>query len=235
MHTERRRGAQLRAFQEKIGYIFSAPELFEEALTHSSYANENGGKYNERLEYLGDAVLELATSKYLYLKHPECSEGGLTFMRAGIVCKDSLAAWARANGLTELIRVGKSLKTGPTGSMAADCAEAVFGAVFLDGGYQAAEKVAARFLSDMEVIGHAEASKSPKTKLQEYCQSHGMGMPVYEIVERTGPEHAPSFRVSVAFSGGRTTAEGCGASMKAAEACAAEAALEKLVKNSQHT
>ena len=140
MKDDKRREEQLRAFQLKLGYEFRNAALLTEALTHSSYANENGTTYNERLEFLGDAVLELFTSERLFAAYPNFSEGELTRLRARLVCKNSLNDWASENGLKPLIRLGKSIKK-PTDSMAADCVEALFGAVFSDGGYEAARRL----------------------------------------------------------------------------------------------
>ena len=204
MKNDKRREEQLRAFQIKLGYEFKNLELLTEALTHSSYANENGAAYNERLEFLGDAVLELITSARLFAAYPNFSEGELTRLRARLVCKNSLNDWASDNGLKPLIRLGKSIKT-PTDSMAADCVEAVFGAGFSDGGSEAARGVISRFLDTQ-----AEAAA-----------------PVYKLIERRGPEHASSFKVSLSAEDG-LHAEAWGASIKEAEFKAAKTALEKL-------
>ena len=120
MKDDKRREEQLRAFQLKLGYEFKNAELLTEALTHSSYANENNAAYNERLEFLGDAVLELVTSARLFAAYPGFSEGELTRLRARLVCKNSLNVWASENGLKPLIRLGKSIKY-PSDSMASDC------------------------------------------------------------------------------------------------------------------
>ena len=226
MKDDKRREVQLRAFQLKLGYEFRNAELLTEALTHSSYANENGTAYNERLEFLGDAVLELFTSERLFAEYPKCSEGELTRMRARLVCKDSLSAWAAENGLKPLIRLGKSIKS-PTDSMAADCVEAVFGAVFSDGGCEAARGVVSRFLDAKEESAAPTVKKDPKTELQEYLQGEGKSAPVYKLLERRGPEHASSFKVSLSAEGGLCS-EAWGPSIKEAEFKAAEAALEKL-------
>lgn len=224
MNDGRGREEDLRAFQLKLGYEFKDAGLLHEALTHSSYAHENNCPYNERLEFLGDAVLELITSERLFAALPNLSEGELTRLRASLVCKNSLSDWAEANGLKRLLRLGKSIKH-PTDSMAADCVEALFGAVFCDGGYDAAREVIARFLDTKETEHTAE--KDPKTELQELLQSEGKAAPVYKTVERLGPDHASSFKVTLTADSG-LFAEAWGQSIKEAETKAAKAALEKL-------
>ncbi|OUO95016.1 ribonuclease III [Cloacibacillus sp. An23] len=226
MKNDKRREEELRAFQLKLGYEFKDAALLTEALTHSSYANENGSSYNERLEFLGDAVLELFTSERLFSAYPDFSEGEMTRLRARLVCKNSLNDWASANGLKPLIRLGKSIKT-PTGSMAADCVEAVFGAVFRDGGYEAARGVVSRFLDTKEEAAAPVMEKDPKTELQELLQGSGESAPVYKLLERRGPEHASSFKVGLTAGGG-LSAEAWGPSIKEAEFAAAKIALEKL-------
>lgn len=225
MKDDNRREEELRAFQLKLGYEFKNAELLHEALTHSSYAHENNCAYNERLEFLGDAVLELVTSARLFDACPSYKEGELTRLRANLVCKNSLNDWAEKNGLKPLLRLGKSIKQ-PTDSMAADCVEALFGAVFRDGGYEAAREVVSRFLDSKEIAGRA-TEKDPKTELQEYLQSEGKAAPQYKTVERRGPDHASSFKVSLSAEGG-LFAEAWGPSIKEAEIKAARAALEKL-------
>lgn len=225
MSDDKGREEELRAFQLKIGYEFKNAALLREALTHSSYAHENDCACNERLEFLGDAVLELITSARLFAAIPHLSEGELTRMRAGLVCKSSLDDWAEKNGLKPLLRLGKSIKR-PTDSMAADCVEALFGAVFCDGGYEAARDVVSRFLDSKE-IDEGAAQKDPKTELQEILQSWGKAAPVYKTVERCGPDHASSFKV-VLRAGEGLSAEAWGSSIKEAEIKAAKAALEKI-------
>ena len=226
MKDDKRREEQLRAFQLKLGYEFRNAALLTEALTHSSYANENGTTYNERLEFLGDAVLELFTSERLFAAYPNFSEGELTRLRARLVCKNSLNDWASENGLKPLIHALSQSKK-PTDSMAADCVEALFGAVFSDGGYEAARGVISRFLDTKDQAAAPVMEKDPKTELQEFLQGEGKSAPVYKLVERRGPEHASSFKVALSAEGG-LSAEAWGPSIKEAEFKAAKAALEKL-------
>lgn len=227
MHTKKGRGDGLRALQQKLSYTFRDENLLSEALTHSSYANENGGAYNERLEFLGDAVLELAASDRLFRVCPDGDEGRLTRLRAQIVCKNSLSAWAKDMGLKSLILVGNSLiKSGPTDSMAADCVEALFGAIYIDGGYDAAMSAVGKFLDTKSEISLSAVPKDPKTTLQEYLQGEGKGIPLYETIERTGPDHASKFKVRLVIDG-KTMAEAWGSSTKEAEFKAAEEVLRK--------
>ena len=228
MKTDKGREELLRAFQKKLRYQFNDTELLQEALTHSSYANENGVKFNERLEFLGDAVLELVTSDKLFSSYPDYDEGQLTRLRARIVCKNSLSLWASEMGLKNLIRIGKSLvKSGPTDSVAADCVEALFGAIFIDGGFQKAAEAVSNFLQTKPEISGASVVKDPKTELQEYFQRQGIDVPRYEMLERVGPDHASNFKVRL-MTGDKILAEAWGASTKEAEFKAAEIALKKI-------
>jgi ribonuclease-3 len=217
----------LTALQKKLGYQFADAELLNEALTHSSYANESGSpRFNERLEFLGDAVLELVTSEKLYAEHVELDEGRLTRLRSKLVCGESLSDWAKFAKLPQLIRLGKSLlKSGATDSMSADAAEAVFGAVFLDGGYENAKETILRFLDRQERKVSAD-EVDPKTELQEYFQSHGRGVPYYKTIERKGPDHALKFKVQLTL-GDEVLSESWGNSIKEAEFKAAKKALGK--------
>lgn len=228
MKTDKGREELLRAFQKKLRYQFNNIDLLQEALTHSSYANENGVKFNERLEFLGDAVLELVTSNRLFLSYPDYDEGQLTRLRAQIVCKNSLSLWAAEMGVKGLIRIGKSLvKSGPTDSIAADCVEALFGAIFIDGGFQNAAEAVSNFLQTKQEISGAAVVKDPKTELQEYFQRQGMDVPRYEMLERVGPDHASNFKVRL-MTGDKILAEAWGASTKEAEFKAAGIALKKI-------
>jgi ribonuclease-3 len=220
-----------RAFEECLGYSFKRPELLEEALTHSSYSNETDvPSCNERLEYLGDAVLELCVSEILFKDHTDYSEGDLTRARTSVVSEPPLASWAFEAGVAPLLRIGKGLdrqggRSNP--SILADAMEAVLGAVFLDGGYEAAREV---------VVGLMTASGKPvsvrrldfKSQLQERVQAKWEFPPVYRVVDRSGPDHAVSFEVEVSLPGGRFLASGKGPSIKAAGFAAAKSALSAL-------
>jgi ribonuclease-3 len=228
MKKERERSKALLIFQKKIGYLFNNEELLEEALTHSSYANESGFPvHNERLEFLGDGVLELVTSERLYKEYTELSEGQLTRLRSQLVCEKSLNRWSVAAGLPELIKLGRSLlKNGATMAMTADAAEAVFGAVFIDGGYKSASEVISGFLDCLKE-NTSPCFVDSKTRLQELLQGQGRGVPYYETVERTGPGHSLRFRVQVTIDG-TILAEAWGNNIKEAEFKAAAIALSNV-------
>lgn len=220
----------LNSFQEQLGYRFQNTRLLQEALVHSSYANEQGLPFsNERLEFLGDAVLELVASEYLFKEQTELNEGELTRLRSKLVRKESLSRWAEHVGLSGLILKGKSLGSGGvTVSMAADVAEALFGAVFLDRGYGKAREIIISyiaFVSQKNISGE----RDPKTELQEWLQSEKLGVPYYREVERKGPDHALNFLVEVIL-GEKTLASAWGATRKEAEFEAARIALKKRKK-----
>ena len=217
MRERQGRERELASFQERTGYIFQKSELLEEALTHSSFAKESGSSFfNERLEFLGDAVLELVSS-----------ERQLTLLRSKLVRKESLVEWAKSVKLPPLIRVGKSLaKSGATDSMSADAAEAFFGAVFLDGGFERAREVIVSFLKERE-RGVSSDETDPKTELQQLMQSQGRSVPYYHTIERKGPDHALMFKVRAAL-GDKVLAEAWGSTIKDAEFKAAEIALRKI-------
>lgn len=222
------RERDLASFQERTGYIFRKSELLDEALTHSSFAKESGSSFfNERLEFLGDAVLELVSSEKLYAEHNSLNEGQLTLLRSKLVRKESLVEWAKSVKLPPLIRVGRSLaKSGATDSMSADAAEAFFGAVFLDGGFERAREVIVSFLKERE-RGVSSDETDPKTELQQLMQSQGRSVPYYQTIERKGPDHALTFKVRATL-GDKVLAEAWGSTIKDAEFKAAEIALRKI-------
>ncbi len=223
-----RRGEDTSFFEEKLGYAFHNPGIFREALTHASYANELGlPLFNERLEYLGDAVLELCVSEMLFVAHPDYTEGELTKARSLFVCERTLASWASRARLYELLLLGKGLERQggrKNPSILADAVEAVFGAVFLDGGYEAARAVVARFVDSLRPGSGGEV-RDPKSRLQELLQARGEKPPQYRLISRSGPDHATFFKVELISSSGNVLASGTGSSIKAAEFEAAETAL----------
>ena len=219
-------------FERALGYVFNARELFEEALTHASYANENGRSHsNERLEFLGDAVLGLCVSERLYSEYPQMDEGGLSKARSRVVREATLAAWAIATKLPELLKLGRGLE-GQGGrynpSILADAMEAIFGAVFLDGGYEASRNVVsnlAKLGADISLVKKYDADKDPKSLLQELLQARGDKPPIYRLLRRTGPDHAAIFEVEATMADGSVLSSGRGNSIKTAEFSAAVAAL----------
>lgn len=221
-------GYTLRNLEERIGYRFQNITLLKQALTHSSFTNEQrinkAGDY-ERLEFLGDAVLELVSSEFLFREHPEVPEGELTKMRASMVCEPSLAFCARDLELGKFMLLGKGEEA--TGgrerdSIISDAMEAVTGAIYLDGGMEYAKAFINRFiLSDLE---DKQLFYDSKSNLQELIQGKLKKDFRYELLEESGPEHNKTFRVSVQMED-ECLGEGAGRTKKAAEQQAAYKAL----------
>ena len=222
------------AFEQRLGYAFQNAAILDEALTHASHANESGiPYYNERLEYLGDAVLELCVSEILFSRHPDFDEGRLTKERSLVVREGTLVEWAKALGIPPLLRLGKGLEMQngrQNASVLADAMEAILGAVFLDGGYEAARQIVRRRMTDVARKDDCatEPNKDAKSRLQEYLQAMGGKPPSYILKKRTGPDHASTFEVELRLSDGRLFASGKGNSIKNAEFAAAENALTRL-------
>ncbi|MDE6054300.1 MAG: ribonuclease III [Lachnospiraceae bacterium] len=221
----------LRELQGKIGYRFRQESLLKQALTHSSFANEQKiNKLNnyERLEFLGDAVLELVSSEFLYNENEDMPEGQLTRLRASMVCEPALAYCARDIELNSYILLGKGEES--TGgrkrdSIISDVMEAVIGAIFLDGGIENAKKFIYRFvLSDLE---DKILFMDSKTLLQEEIQKNNTAQLRYDLVGETGPDHDKQFRVE-AYLDDNLIGSGVGRTKKAAEQQAAYEALKKL-------
>jgi ribonuclease-3 len=216
--------------EERLAYEFRTADLLETALTHRSLAATAGPRNNEKLEFLGDAVLELAVSDVLMQQFPQLQEGDLSKLRASLVNAKILAEKARAIGLGPLLRLGKGEeKSGGRNkeSILAAAYEAVMGAIFLDRGFAAARKVVARqFAADVEARA-AGAVEDCKTRLQEITQKLFKATPTYDLVRETGPDHAKHFvsQISVA---GRNLGRGEGNSKKSAEQAAAMEALQAL-------
>lgn len=210
------------AFETEIGYRFKNRELLQLAMTHASHSVQN----NERLEFLGDAVLELISSAYLYEKFPRQGEGFLTKRRAEMVCEASLARWARSVRLGEHLLLGKSeLLNGGTGksSILSDAAEAVIGAVYLDSGERDAKQLVEKILAFIDANAQNDAADA-KSALQVMLQRNGNVDIRYETVDTTGPPHDMTFFVTVSVNG-KCIADGKGKSKKAAEQDAASKAL----------
>ena len=223
----------LDGFQKIIQYQFNNIGLLKKALTHSSYANEKKtGNYkdNERLEFLGDAVLELTSSEFIYTGNPDMNEGKMTRLRASIVCEPTLAMCARQIHLQEYIMLGKGedLTGGRTrDSIISDALEALIGAIYLDGGFANAKEFIHRFvLNDLE---NKQLFYDSKTILQEVVQAHGLEVE-YELTGEEGPEHDKKFHV-IAKAGDLFVVKGTGHTKKAAQQQAAYNALLHLKKN----
>ena len=217
--------------EEKLGYTFQNRALLENALTHSSYANENkqtGAQSKERLEFLGDSVLGMVTADYLYRVHPDLPEGDLTRTRAALVCEGSLVEVAQQLELGTYLKLGKGEDAGggrERPSIVADAVEAVLAAVYLDGGIGSARKIIQRFILDREE--EKSGSRDYKTALQELVQRESGQVLAYRLVGSTGPDHAKRFQVEVELNGAPVGA-GEGRSKKEAEQMAAKAAIAKL-------
>ena len=220
--------------EQEIGYVFRDKELLRLAFTHSSYANERRDSrlaHNERLEFLGDAVLELAISQTIYRKYPEMPEGELSKLRSSVVCEPTLAAHARSLHFGEFLLLGRGEEhTGgrERDSMLADAFEAVIGAIFLDGGPEVANAYVLRLLEN-EVVSRRESFRrmDGKSALQEYIQKSSKTPLAYAILEERGPDHDKTFVAEVRHRG-EALGRGEGHSKKEAEQAAALAALHKL-------
>lgn len=231
--------------QARLGLDFRSPQLLEAALQHSSYAHDSserdpspavgvcGG--NERLEFLGDAVLQLVVSEYLYVEYAAFREGQMSRLRSRLVCEAALAAMAQRFDLGQYLKLGKAeihmagqLKP----SLLADTLEAVIGALYLDQGLDHAKAWIRSWLGDLlKLVETNQVSDDYKTELQELIQGTGGKTPTYETKGSSGPDHAPQFEVAVLVEG-QELARGCGSSKKRAAQSAAQRALENF-KNEQ--
>lgn len=229
----------LSGLQERLGHRFANLSLLAAALTHSSWTNEHdpSASHNERLEFLGDAVLELTVSEELFARFPKAREGDLTRLRSGLVNASSLAVLARELRLEGLLRLGKGEENQggrQRDALLSDALEAVLGAVFLDGGFEAGRKtVTTLFAGRWPRNAEKCRRKDFKTRLQEATQRLSRGLPTYILEESRGPEHARIFAVRVALPDGRLfRAEGV--SVKRAEQEAARLALIALGEEVEH-
>ena len=226
------RKGELLALAQRLGVTFHDIGLLHTALVHTSYANEAQGRvaHNERLEFLGDAVLELASSTYLYTHFPNLPEGELTKTRASIVCSATLAKLAARLGLGEylLLGHGEEISGGRERTTnLEDSFEAVLGAIYLDQGWEVARDYALRQLApEFDQVRHGENLQDYKTLLQELVQKTPGSTIAYELLEATGPDHAKHYRYAVVIDG-KTCGEGEGSSKKEAEQQAAQRALAK--------
>ena len=216
-----------RELQSVIGYQFKEEGLLTQALTHSSYANEKHmkkGSDNERLEFLGDAVLEIVSSEFLFQKYPDLPEGELTKLRASLVCEPTLAFCTEPLHLGDYLLLGKGedMTGGRTRkSILSDALEAVIGAIYLDGGFASAKEFISKYiLTDTE---HKQLFYDSKTILQELIQGRHEQLS-YELIEESGPDHDKQFTVAVLVDGERVSV-GEGHTKKAAEQQAAYQAL----------
>ena len=217
-------------FEKIINYTFKNKTLLDTALTHSSYAHENEvDYYNERIEYLGDAVLELIASEYIYINYPNLAEGEMTKARAYSVCEDSLAALANKYSFSDFLKVGKceakkDNKYRP--SILADAVEAIIGAIFLDSGLEAAKEFIIGHIANQVEVCLIKGNKDYKTQLQEKLQVNGDVKIEYKICGSKGPEHNKIFLAEV-YCNNLFMGRGEGKNKKEAEMEAARKALEQ--------
>lgn len=225
---------RLKALEKAIGYSFKKRELLQRAMTHKSYANENklaSDHHNERLEFLGDAVLELAISELLMTRYPHFSEGDLSKLRAAIVNEKQLASFSRGFGLGDYLYLGKgeeqtSGREKP--SLLADAYEAILGAIYLDRGFDKATQVIRRHYSGLlDGTPSEDFYKDYKTELQEKSQGLYRAIPRYRLVGEKGPDHDKVFEVELSIRN-EVLGRGEGRNKKDAEQQAAREALQKL-------
>ena len=222
---------KIQDFEKNIGYQFKDLSLLKLALTHSSYGNEvhhDRMMNNERLEFLGDAVLELVVSDFLFTGHPEMPEGKLSKTRASMVCESTLAICARDINLPDYIKLGKGERL--TGgrfrdSITSDAMEALIGAIYLDGGIEcASDFINAHVLNDIE---NKQLFVDSKSILQERVQAMGLPTPEYEMLAESGPDHHREFVINVLIDG-KISGVGIGKTKKAAQQAAAYDAITKM-------
>ena len=215
--------------EQDFGIVFSQKDLLETAFTHTSYANEHrllNISHNERLEFLGDAALQLVISVYLYKRYPNKPEGEMSKMRSTIVREESLAGFTKACGFEQYIRLGKGEeKSG--GRERATIWEAFLGALYLDQGLPAVEKFLNQVMIPQVEKGNFDRVTDYKTALQERLQVNGTVDITYTVIDESGPAHAKEFTMQVAVDG-KELSTGLGKSKKLAEQAAAKAALEQL-------
>ncbi len=218
----------LQALQTRLGYRYTRADLLRRALTHRSW----GAEHNERLEFLGDAVLSLAVSRLLYERHADSDEGDLTRVRAHLVREDSLHRVALNLGLPEVMRLSEGEARGGGAqrpSILADAVEALIGAVFLEGGYEAAHAVVQRLFGEIISATEAESwGKDAKTELQEWLQARRVPVPAYRITATRGQAHAQTFEVECAVPTLGLAERGEGRSRRVAEQEAARRLLASL-------
>ena len=221
----------MESLEKKLGYTFRDRSLLSEALTHSSYANEHRSaevSSNERLEFLGDSVLGFVTAEFLFKTYGKLPEGDLTRIRAALVCEQSLYEVAKFLGLGQYLKLGKGEEAGggrQRQSILADATEAVFAAVYLDGGMERVRELICRVL--LSRAPAAEERRDYKTTLQEIVQRRSGQVLTYHMVDESGPDHNKTFLFQVRLNGA-PVGQGRGHSKKEAEQAAARDALEKL-------
>jgi len=216
------------ALCRQLGYVFTQPQLLQRALTHRSFSPE----HNERLEFLGDSILGSVISKHLYITFPNSSEGELSRLRSNLVKEEALASLAHKLDLGNSLNLGEGeRKSGGSrrSSMLADAMEAIFGAILLDGGYDAAEKAILKLLVPyLEKADLRSLGKDAKTLLQEHLQGKHIPLPNYNIIATQGEAHAQSFAVECSIPSLQIITRGEGSSRRNAEQQAAQEACKRL-------
>jgi ribonuclease-3 len=218
----------LEALQQRLGHRFNQPALLQQALTHRSFSAD----HNERLEFLGDSVLNLVIAHLLYERLAELPEGDLSRVRANLVKQDTLHKMALGLDLSGILRLGEGeLRSGgqKRPSILADALEAILGAVYLDAGYEAAQSLVLRIFADIEITPVMQAvAKDPKTELQEWLQARKFQLPIYRVVGTLGAAHRQTFDVECEVPELNRSERGIGNSRRAGEQAAAAAMLEVL-------
>ena len=213
-----------------LDYHFKQPDLLEQALTHRSYSRNNN---NERLEFLGDSVLNLVISEHIYLRELEADEGELSRIRSSLVKQEALARVARNIGLGDFIYLGAGeLKSGGfrRSSILSDTLEAIIGSIYLDNGFESAQDVILYLYRDyLHSLPDTDSLKDAKTQLQEYLQSKQLGLPDYTVIKTTGKSHDQIFTVNCTIASLKAKVSGTGSSRKKAEQTAAKVMLGKLL------
>ncbi len=222
---------KLEILEKNIGYTFKNKALLKNALTHTSYAYENHIQSNEKLEFLGDSILEFLSSKYIYNNYPKLKEGEMTKVRATVVCEDSLYKIADKHNFSDFLYVGKSERMHQGNrkiAIMADSVEAVIAAIYFDSGLEEVEKfIISNLKEEIEIATKNVGIKDHKTVLQEKLQVNGNVNIKYEIINETGPDHDKTFTAEVKLDG-KVLAVGKGKTKKQAEMDAAGKALETL-------
>lgn len=217
--------------EEKIGYKFKNTDLLKNALTHTSYANEHNVESNEKLEFLGDSILEFISSIYLFKNYKNLKEGEMTKVRATVVCEKSLYKIAKKHNFNDYLYLGKSERMShgdERPAILADSVEAVIAAIYLDGGMEPVQKFIIENLKDeIEIASQNVGQKDYKTVLQEKLQESGDVKIEYKIINESGPDHNKTFEALVECNG-KKLARGIGKSKKMAEMEAAKKALENI-------
>lgn len=218
----------LLALQERIGYTFEKPALLQQAMTHRSFSSE----HYERLEYLGDAVINVIVSDLLYQALPDLPEGQLSRIRSNLVKQDSLHSLSLKLGLSHCLRLGEGeAKSGGAKrpSILADALEALLGAIYLDAGFETAQRIAKTWLEDIRVdMNMSQTAKDAKTELQEWLQARKMPLAVYTVIGTVGAAHEQSFHVECTLPSLKKTERGSGNTRRAGEQDAAQAILKTL-------